>query len=206
MTTTTHDFNIADSSSGITGFTNRRNVMGITSNAARAITGNNDCVATCDTPAGSDDFTVTITVKAKVGDFNPPVRGYGGCDTDGTGAFVEYTTSTGDFAIKTTSATWDPGAATARVVVGGQTLADTDQLTLERVGNSYQMKKNGTNVGSAWVDSGDAVPRDADHRLYGPGGQEFIGAYWPIDTLVMIDTAGEEPGGGSVQGSAAAMF
>ena len=164
MTPVTDDFNRANAPTLGANWTNRNGANGIINNAAYPTVVGYWCSTTHNTPMPSDDMEVSMTM----GPFSTDGRIGATMGVGANGECASIFTDGANLVIATTTG-WSYGGVAYRAVVPrSQNTAGGDTLTLRRVGNLYTGLMNGVPVpGLVWTDSGNAHPRDADHRQVG---------------------------------------
>ena len=177
------DFNRADSTTSAgPGWTNRLGVIGVSGNAAYAENSQtNWCIATPDTPMAGDDGEASIVVGPANASENMFVGL--GLNAAGQGAFY-YCNGSGHYIFNQDAwpVQW-AGVASA----AGATIVTGDRMTIRRVGNVYTGLLNGVPQVS-WTDSGNLIPRDANHRLYEVGlypGTRIVDTFYANDIGVL---------------------
>lgn len=166
------NFNRADSTTSLgSNWTARANVLGVLSNGAYGY-GSGINSATHNSPATSDDVTVSITLGALTG--GSPYEWLGmifGADSAGgsMATALYYYDGAGGAAQASLyrNGTWTTNGTN---VAGGYVTRMTtgDVFSVNRTGNAYTLKINGTTTsGGTWTDSSNYVTRDSSHRLVG---------------------------------------
>lgn len=155
-------FNRADDATGLgSSWTARSNILGIGGNTAYPVTtGTVACTASHNTPMGNDDVTATWTVGSLAGSGQDWTAIYIGANSSGNGA-IGFWLGTASYIYTVTD--WALGGGTLRTG-GGASYTAGDVLTIERAGNVYNLRKNGT-ITYTWTDSGNVLTRDSSHRL-----------------------------------------
>lgn len=173
------DFNRADSSSSLgANWTNRLNSMGIIGNAAYP-TSNSPAFATYNAAMVYDDMAVAVTLGVGAAGASK-LQLVIGANASGESASLDMN-GNGQWRIMTKSS-W--AGETSRASVGGQTWNAGDSIVFGRIGNSYGVQLNTVGVpGLFWVDSSNITPRDSSHRLWGIGGEQYLGNYRTIDFI-----------------------
>lgn len=205
MTTTVEPFTYSDSTTTIPGFTQRiaGNPMGILSNKAYPTAANAFCGVTCDTPYGSNDVNIRVDLAQHVSSTICSPFIYLSYDTSGHGVIVQFSAGGGNIQAligTLVSAGYDPSQSMNNRAIGSFVL-DTgpsgDSVGVKLVGNVYTITHLSggvmTDTAIIWNDSGGIATRDSSHRLWGVGGQGFLGSYWPVDQATIVDTVGGGP-------------
>lgn len=174
------DFNRADSTTSIgTNWTNQQFTMGINGNAAYPFSQFVQCYATFTPIMTFDDMIVSITAGTLQAGGNDGVQIVLGANSTGecvVGSFLQ-----GNPASIRSLTAW--ASETSRATTAGNiTYASGDVLSIERTGNVYTVKQNGSTIGLSWTDSGNIVPRNSTHRIVGLGANTAGGSgYRRID-------------------------
>lgn len=163
------NFNRANSttSAGPNWVTRAQNV-GVHSNRAYPTTGF-WCAATWNTPMPTDNFFVSANIYTNRTMTNGATSLFFGCDSPGTKvlACMVYTDRIGLM----TFSSWPTLGYSTWVgsVVGSPAYTSGDLISVERSGNVYTVRLNGTPCWT-WTDSAGSQPIDSAHRLVGIGG------------------------------------
>ena len=184
------DFNRANSTTSAgPGWTNRRQVIGVKSNDAYPVVGASTyAMASYATVLGTDDMEVSVVIGTPEGSGSAAQVGVLlGANTAGQCAFATWTAGSNLINLRRIS-TWT-GSVTD-MDNQTQTLNVGDVFTLRRVGNVYTTWVNGVrSFAPPWTDSGNLIPRDANHRIVGvvfaSGTSTSVphGASWSADEL-----------------------
>jgi hypothetical protein len=177
-------FNRANSATAIgNGWTPRANVLGINGNAAYPVTANVWDEASAPVVMGSNDMEVSITLGALTGSADYTVILLG-MNAAGEGLFAFFNGGAGVTLYY--QGKWDTtGLANyATANIASQTAGDV--FTIRRIGNAYSVYQNG-NLVLPWVDSGNIIPRDANHRIVGIAGYTDGTNYRAIDSFSAKD-------------------
>lgn len=170
-TSYTDSFDRADSDTTLgTGWTNRNGVMGISTNCGYPVTADTNCVASYDSALSANDMSVSITVEGYVGSGGDRVIVVLGAATSGEMALLFIINGFNGYIYSSTG--WDFGVnGTVQATSSSNVTYTTgDVILLQRVGNVYTAKLNGSTItGLTWTDSGDVLTRNASHRLTGVG-------------------------------------
>jgi hypothetical protein len=170
------NFNRADAGTLGAGWTQRWGQFGISGNLANPVAADWN-IATPVATLSSNDFEISVTVGVATGGGGHILIG-GGLSSIGEGAFL-YTDGSGGWNIFR-QYTWDAGNWGGVASVSNSLIpATSSTLTFRRIGNTYYTIYEGE-VQVSWVDSGNVIPRDANHRLVELGEYSGSGAgYWP---------------------------
>lgn len=170
--------------------------------------------STFNTPAVNDDVQLSLVISSVAGSTATSVSLLIGADTTGVAAGLLYSTgfdsinaslasifsTTTDYSPPTRSPFPPSNGTEQSSATSLLDLAVGDTLTLSRAGNVYSAKKNGAAISglAAWTDSGNIVPRDSSHRLFGFGCASITtgGSGNPVGYGVDSVSTGSIPNGG----------
>ena len=177
------DFNRVDSTvSPGNGWVNRVAAgLGISGNALYpTVAGATWCIATAPVAMNSNDMEVSVIFGGHSGGYDATMI-FLGCNEAGEGAFL-HTTGTA-FYIFTQTAWYN---WTNQHGVGVGQMYAGDRITVQRYGNTYVGYLNGIQA-MTWPDTGNIVPRDANHRLVGAGLYNDNAGYRSFDSFSTRD-------------------
>jgi hypothetical protein len=158
------DFNRANANTLGHNWIQRKHSIGIVNGAAYPSIGTDWNNSTHITPMPTNDAEVSIVLAPIVGSTSTQVMLQLGCNESGQGA-VYYSDGWTHYIIS--QADWN-NSWTVQVQITGIVQPDGGTMTFRRIGNVYTGYLNGVLVpGLTWTDSGNVIPRDANHRLVG---------------------------------------
>jgi hypothetical protein len=188
-------FTRADSTTSLgANWTNRLDTVGISSNEAYAALGgdNEFAAATHNTLLQTNNMRITLVpglLYSNIGFLG--VVGYLGCNAAGQGVQFYWVGGFDGYTSIYSQQSWADAAPVQQAVypTGQSLVQDVSQCVGERVGSLYTMKFNGATL-LTWNDTGNVIPRDANHRLCGIGTYVFSTSYqyeWRVSSFAADD-------------------